>query len=607
MATNNNIITSNFPTIAQADANGNITGLVVGNVSGGNVSGNISGNISGNVTGNIGAAGANTQLQYNNNGLLGASANLIYVEVGGLSQLTLNSKLILSAQGSTQNISTVGDLTLQPTGGNLDITTNSNVNFTSANNVNFTSTNNVNFTGVSNVNLPTVANVNLPGGNTGQFLKTTGNGVVSWSDLGGNGVPGGANGQVQYNNSGLFDGTANLTFNGTTLTAANISVASGTANLSALGVSNVANLKIAGGSNTQVLTTNGAGNVAWANSYINYDGFSNTGAVTYSSSSIGNSAVNLTGHVASQFPNGTIVTFAGVDSTAFYTVISTVENQPYVSGAVTSDQGVQTNRLYTVGDTSTILPGNQNIQIQGKAGTFGIGLPTVQGGGTETYYPYTTGAVTGVVAGRAITVLPPFQTQVNLNNPLLNNIPAAQFVSIPQPVGRFDSLIAGSGLVSTLTNENILTLSLPPSVLGATAAYSYAGSIAAAASTVWPGNTFVSGLAYNSSALQLTNGTRAAGYWAYTGGATAMFNVSFFMLYTGPSPDQVLVYLIKTSAGVGYATIAVDTPSTSPGGAAGSLSSTVPLNNGDEIVVIIQNTGGTMTITQSEITFTRLI
>jgi hypothetical protein len=56
-------------------------------------------------------------------------------------------------------------------------------------------------------------------GTSGQFLSTSGSGTLSWSSAPAATTPGGSNTQVQYNNSGAFAGSANLTFNGTTLTA----------------------------------------------------------------------------------------------------------------------------------------------------------------------------------------------------------------------------------------------------------------------------------------------------------------------------------------------------------------------------------------------------
>jgi len=57
-------------------------------------------------------------------------------------------------------------------------------------------------------------------GTAGQFLKTDGSATLSWATASGSGSPGGSTTQVQYNNAGAFAGSANMTFDGTTLTAA---------------------------------------------------------------------------------------------------------------------------------------------------------------------------------------------------------------------------------------------------------------------------------------------------------------------------------------------------------------------------------------------------
>ena len=62
-----------------------------------------------------------------------------------------------------------------------------------------------------------IGNVHIFDGLNGQYLQTDGTGNLSWSNGGGsgNGVVGGTNTQVQFNNAGLFGGNAGFTFNKT--------------------------------------------------------------------------------------------------------------------------------------------------------------------------------------------------------------------------------------------------------------------------------------------------------------------------------------------------------------------------------------------------------
>lgn len=72
-----------------------------------------------------------------------------------------------------------------------------------------------NFQGASSVNLGNVGNLHIAGGINGYVLATDGSGNLSWSagGGGGNGIPGGSNTQVQFNNDGTFGGSAFLTYN----------------------------------------------------------------------------------------------------------------------------------------------------------------------------------------------------------------------------------------------------------------------------------------------------------------------------------------------------------------------------------------------------------
>lgn len=155
-----------------------------------------------------------------------------------------------------------------------------------------------------------VSEVSILGGINGYYLQTDGSGGLTWAPAGngggGNGSPGGANTQVQFNDGDTFGGNAGFTFNkitgdlavpadiiaggnvtadyiigdGSQITGLSIDIAnyvsqpvqsnitsvgtltgltvSGTVNLGA-----VANVKISGGIDGYVLTTDGAGNLTW--------------------------------------------------------------------------------------------------------------------------------------------------------------------------------------------------------------------------------------------------------------------------------------------------------------------------------------------------------
>jgi len=79
----------------------------------------------------------------------------------------------------------------------------------------------LNATNSGNITLGNISNIHISGGLNGYVLSTDGAGNLSWSaggGGGGNGVPGGANTQVQYNDNGLFGGSQFLTFNENTNT-----------------------------------------------------------------------------------------------------------------------------------------------------------------------------------------------------------------------------------------------------------------------------------------------------------------------------------------------------------------------------------------------------
>jgi hypothetical protein len=89
----------------------------------------------------------------------------------------------------------------------------------------------------SSANLGNVATLTILGGDNGYFLQTDGTGNLTWAPGGnggnGNGSPGGANTQVQYNDSGNFGGDPGFTYNEltNTLTVGYITVDTVTGNL----------------------------------------------------------------------------------------------------------------------------------------------------------------------------------------------------------------------------------------------------------------------------------------------------------------------------------------------------------------------------------------
>jgi hypothetical protein len=139
------------------------------------------------------------QLQYNNDGLLGGVANTSFSG----SVLSLGSPNNISITGGSANYS------LQTDGaGNL-----SWGQVTDAITANY-----ANYAGIAfNVD-GNVGNMNITGGTNGQYLQTDGTGNLAWVSGGGsgNGVVGGTNTQIQFNDAGSFGGNSGFTFNKTT-------------------------------------------------------------------------------------------------------------------------------------------------------------------------------------------------------------------------------------------------------------------------------------------------------------------------------------------------------------------------------------------------------
>jgi hypothetical protein len=208
----------------------NITGYanITGNItSAGNLSitGNINGNvITGNGSGLSNLAGANISGQVANAlvaGTVYTAAQPNITSVGTLTGLTVgpNSSVILSGNTGFVRANSIqgrdGSQAIYPYYGNvsgavgivtdLTVGTSGGGNLTVANG-------NVSFSG-ANVSLGNVSNLKITGGTLNYFLKTDGSGNLSWALP--SASPGGGVNELQFNNTGVFAGTANLLFDTT--------------------------------------------------------------------------------------------------------------------------------------------------------------------------------------------------------------------------------------------------------------------------------------------------------------------------------------------------------------------------------------------------------
>ena len=247
-------------------------------------------NLAGGGIGNIAAGGANTQVQYNDNGILGGNPGMTFNEL--TSTLTANNFVATSTAnlGDASNVTVLGgtngyylqtdgagNLTWGPgsnstgngsvAGANTQVQFNDEGNFGAVAGFTFNKTSTTltanNIVASSTADLGAVGNVTITGGSANFILTTDGTGNLSWANLSsaGNIAAGGANTQVQYNDNGILGGNPAFTFDeGTTvITANNLTVTS----ITSLGA--VANVHIDGGNANFVLTTDGTGNLSWTN------------------------------------------------------------------------------------------------------------------------------------------------------------------------------------------------------------------------------------------------------------------------------------------------------------------------------------------------------
>jgi hypothetical protein len=372
--------------------------------------------------------GSNSEVQFNNDGDFGGDAGFTYDNVNNqlsISGNTVATNFVASGNVSATNFVATGNIS----GGNLNvtkITATGNIsagnaqlgNYAAANfyagngyllsGVAALTANYANFAGnVTASNQPnirslgtlanltvggrttlgSVSNVKITGGQSGYVLQTDGTGNLSWSAAGGgggNGVPGGVDTTIQFNNAGVFGGILTATYDGT-----NLALGDATA------------LKIYGGTPDQVLKTDGTGNLTWANELAATPAGSNT-QIQY------NNAGNFAASTNFTFNNSTnTVTLSG-DIIANAITIGSGEykfsrTSVYFATSVTTTETL----LMTFPTSNTAGLDFTVISTDSIAGNRQIcKLEAVYYDGTVHYNEYNTIQVNGPVGDFAITYEP---------------------------------------------------------------------------------------------------------------------------------------------------------------------------------------------------------
>ena len=244
-----------------------LTGVIstTGNANYANYAGNafsVTGsNVSGQVSNSLVAGTVYTNAQPNITSL----GNLINLNVDG--NIFGLGNIGISGDITASNISLGSDLTAANATFSNKVIVNSNLTVNASAVLRVTG--NINAAGSPNISLGTISNIHINGGTGGQVLSTDGTGNLYWATGGGggNGVPGGFNQSVQFNTGGDFGGDVKFTYE---TTAGKLTVPEIRSNTSAnffgatsVNLGNVSNLRISGGLNGYVLSTDGSGNLAW--------------------------------------------------------------------------------------------------------------------------------------------------------------------------------------------------------------------------------------------------------------------------------------------------------------------------------------------------------
>jgi hypothetical protein len=182
------------------------------------------------------------------------------------------------------------------------------------------------------VNLGYNSNIKIQGGLNGYFLQTDGAGNLGWSlaTSAGTGTVGGIANTIQYNNGGNFGGNVNFTYDAPNNTVkatnftSNVLITANLINVSNVTVSSnlnaTGNLNVTGLANLTTLTVNGTSKVQQAKEKVNISATSLTGTVNFD---VLTSAISYyTGNIAGNIT----LNIRGASGTALSSVVNVGES-----------------------------------------------------------------------------------------------------------------------------------------------------------------------------------------------------------------------------------------------------------------------------------------
>ena len=229
--------------------------------------------------------------------------------------------------------------------------------------------NNKSIYGVGILTATQIADGNGSVGAASSVLSSTGTGL-SWIEQSSGGTPGGSNTQIQFNNSGSFGGSVNLTFDGTTVTGtiSTSTNAKGLINSPDIIVGNIVGTALSVSGITTVTDTLKVGTAITAHAGV-------ITATTFVGGLTGNVTGNLTGNADTATTAGTVTTAAQTNITSLGTLTSlSVSGDVSIGGTLTYDDvtNIDSVGLVTARSGVVVVGGGVSIAAGGLEVTSGI-------------------------------------------------------------------------------------------------------------------------------------------------------------------------------------------------------------------------------------------